>query len=1714
MNLTNERPITNLIEPARSRGRQVSAVIVIAVVVIGLFVSIFTQPFDNLQGNETKPIQEHSNPESLTETNQSFDKAPETQNNVTKILLWVGQIIISFIATLGSIAELAGINVRELFVSRSAKTSVEVFPFFVIQDFDRLLDYMFPDPKQPMLADSAIKYLPQISEQTDEGFQKSGQLLIRGRSKTGKTREACELLRRWWYTGPTILIARSHVGLYPPFKIPENLPTRNLVLFFDDLDLYFRDSDATKRFDETIQFFQDLCHNKGELRIIATVRQEDEFWHKLGFDKKLTPWGNFELIQLEPLSAEKSKLVIHELSAMSGITIESELVDLLAEKNDGTYLNLALAFRGWLNQKITTVTAHDVKKIEGALLNTWRRRYEQLAKIARENRPIYATVDFMQTRGIPLDPSIIKEIATELYLNKMLLSFIGLFDHIKNWIVVTRFLNWYRDPVTRRKNLAVLLSCGLLILYLVMYILLCLIPGNTQTWLFDQITSNSTFLFILLTPLLGLLLFFAFYSSFSLLHFLAARKIRKAFDLLLETEIPFRNNYLRPYEGQFEGCGATNNWPVGNYDGSTNDPVFQRLITPRLTNLYLNLAEKFRLVGELPTSRNLVQLATIFSPNSPVPPFLLGKIELEEKNYHKAALLFSASQNFYRTSSTLAYAAEQLAITHLYLDQYEDAEKAAKKALTQMPDLLSARWIYGIAMIKSGRYGEGFKQCKTAAKKRAIPSEVNKILEEKKYLQEEWFVDIQYRIPAQNKKKHPIAHKIQTRIVPFIISIIAIPVLFIFISVSFSVFTQSGISLKIFPGSPSLTLLYADALYNGYRSNNAEADQAAFLSAIDQYAEAIRIDPQYALAYIRLGQAYASQGARDIALNNYNEAIRHYPAYAYAYLVRGNYNYEKRYESKSALENALADYRRAIQINPEYVEAYIGRGDANEFIGEKGAAVVDYYRAIKINPDVQCWTTLCWSVSIHLDSDNARAYWGRGDIYSNLAQYESAIADYTEAIHLDPKDGYPYFQRGDAFYNLSNFEAAAVNYADAFSVGEDNIYNCQILINNYNFVCLSAFIQANPDHADAYMYRGDTYNQMGKLENAIADYTQALQLNTQFAKQAYITRSGIYYLLGEYEKAIADYTGIINLDPDQASQYYIYRGDAYSLIGENGRAIADYRESIHADPLAAYLCSNIQCWSAVIEVNPNDSANYVMRARTYTDLGEFDMALIDYTTAIKLDAKNGDSYIGRGYVYAELSERRNAIADFSEAILLNPKSDLAYNNRGYTYYELGENEKAVADYIEAIRINPAGIEWMCDNIPCWDAATQLYPDDSKIFSGRGKAYFQLGQFEKAVSDYKKAIQLSPEKLDQMCDTISCWDAAIQIYPDNAEIYIKQGGAYYFAENYESAVSSYSQALLINPQSFGVYYQRGDAYFKIGDTESALADYTKAIINLPITCTTALCWTAAIQVDPNNVSSYIGRGNVYVSLGELKKAVADYTEALRIDPENPVTYSTAHVGLGNYFRALGEDEKAIFHYTKVIERGTVWNGPPCIARKDMQPYIFRGDLYRKLGKENEAIADYKSVINYYTEQIDCTFKNIALTRHYHQYNYSYWAKIDSQEDVYIATSLATRGSIYIKTGEIDKAIVDYSEAIGYFVHSNRYGFESAMSDPGLSYFSRGKAYYQLGKYENAIDDYTKAIKIMPNYADIYNKRGLAYQAIGKSTEAEADFQKYKELREQQ
>jgi lipoprotein NlpI len=126
---------------------------------------------------------------------------------------------------------------------------------------------------------------------------------------------------------------------------------------------------------------------------------------------------------------------------------------------------------------------------------------------------------------------------------------------------------------------------------------------------------------------------------------------------------------------------------------------------------------------------------------------------------------------------------------------------------------------------------------------------------------------------------------------------------------------------------------------------NAYQSKGEYQRAIQDYDEALRIDPDSALAFNNRASAFQHMGNYDRAIQDYDQAIRLDPSSALAYNNRGRTQH-----LKEDYTQAIKDYGEAIDLDPDYPLAFYNRGLARFDQGLYIAAVPDFVRAVQLDP--------------------------------------------------------------------------------------------------------------------------------------------------------------------------------------------------------------------------------------------------------------------------------------------------------------------------------------------------------------------------------------------------------------------------------------------------------------------------------------------------------------------------------------------------------------------------------------------------------------------------------------------------------------------------------------------------------------------------------------------------------------------------------------------
>jgi tetratricopeptide (TPR) repeat protein len=162
-------------------------------------------------------------------------------------------------------------------------------------------------------------------------------------------------------------------------------------------------------------------------------------------------------------------------------------------------------------------------------------------------------------------------------------------------------------------------------------------------------------------------------------------------------------------------------------------------------------------------------------------------------------------------------------------------------------------------------------------------------------------------------------------------------------------------------------------------------------------------------------------------------------------------------------------------------------------------------------------------------------------------------------------------------------------------------------------------------------------------------------------------------------------------------------------------------------------------------------------------------------------------------------------------------------------------------------------------------------------------------------------------------------------PQSPGTYLDRGIMFASRGEYDMAIEDFTQALTLNPDLQAAWMLRGRALFasvskvtNVGDNFSGVntistegqavsadrrAVYDRAIGD----------FTQAIRLDPNNKTAYRERGDAYYRKGDHDRAIADHTQAIRLDP----AYDAAYNSRGSAYSGKGDYDRAIADYTQAI-----------------------------------------------------------------------------------------------------------------------------------------------------------------------------------------------------
>ena len=469
-------------------------------------------------------------------------------------------------------------------------------------------------------------------------------------------------------------------------------------------------------------------------------------------------------------------------------------------------------------------------------------------------------------------------------------------------------------------------------------------------------------------------------------------------------------------------------------------------------------------------------------------------------------------------------------------------------------------------------------------------------------------------------------------------------------------------------------------------------------------------------------------------------------------------------------------------------------------------------------------------------------------------------------------------------------------------------------------------LQNDPTNADLHVRLGDLflawhldiYNSCKYIDEAITEYQRALE--------SYIDSAELYYKIGvaqfhkgDLEKAVNYFDMAISKKPKYSKAYYML-AETYTKLARFLEASINAKKSIACKPFSnscahyllynLYRISSFRSWKTTLKARweqilswltlPFDTLAIKNVARTISYLkflplmakGFFIVqtkglseAIDIYVDAIEKAPGFVPLYCFLGDIYRTVGQFDNAITEYKMAIWLDSLNIPAYRHLCQAYEEIGDYDSAVEIYEKLIQIMP--------NVP-------------EFHSNLANILYIKGDPEAAISHFQTAVTLNPNKQwtsvinqtlgyvyqeskEDLNAAISSYQSAYLLTPEDIDIYINLGSAFYDKEDYNNALAVYRNALDLDPENARIHCNLGFLYWGKGDIDVAIKEYE-----------------LAIQYDPTYDIAYNNLGVIYLDdLGRVQKAMELFKKSVECNPN----YALAHFNLARCVSITGDKIEA-------------------------------------------------------------------------------------------------------------------------------------------------------------------------------------------------------------
>lgn len=508
--------------------------------------------------------------------------------------------------------------------------------------------------------------------------------------------------------------------------------------------------------------------------------------------------------------------------------------------------------------------------------------------------------------------------------------------------------------------------------------------------------------------------------------------------------------------------------------------------------------------------------------------------------------------------------------------------------------------------------------------------------------------------------------------------------------------------------------------------------------------------------------------------------------------------------------------------------------------------------------------------------------------------------------------------RDDAFHHLLQYAHSLdpENSAIAYYLGYSRLMKSNLSVSDSLF---SSSLRMMRKHVDAHpedKYEAMLYANGNMIANQVQEGLRVLKIQAErnpHSVEVQLSIADAYARLEDYRNAIAAYDSVQQWQ-GQSVQLSARKVRAYQALNDTVGAIGEMRSLLATAP--RNVDYNLAMGNMMLMFGERDSAlTYYDKAQQYEpENGATYLAKAQFYNAIG-DSVNYDQQTYQALVSKDLdvASKVEVLADYARHLLVAKDSSARTENLFKVLIEQHPNEPQIrmlfSDYLAAKDDMKGAAEQM-------DYAVNLDPTDAQ-------AWNRLLVLNIISENYEAAI--------------AAGDRAIELNPNDIELYGYIAPAYYNIKQYDKAIEVYKKALAAVDSTDTEHRSMflggmGDAKFSMGDTIGAFALYDQAI-----------------EIDPNNVS-ILNNYAYFLTLcnRDLDKAERMSAKTVQAEPQNATfldTYAWVFYKRKEYTMAQLYIEMAIKN-----ER-----------RPSSDIYDHYGDILLAVGNKQEALKQWKKAL---------------------------------------------------------------------------------------------------------------------------------------------------------